>query len=170
MQIQQIVDLTATVLKSLEEQMHPSATILPCFPRSIQLDGYSCGAKSTYTILRYYRISCTTKSVERTLKTTYNGTSVKNILRVLRQKGLSCKEVDKAKLSQIREAIDNGSPVLISVFDGWHYSVVYGYSDSHIFVMNPSLDVTDMGSVWNAVPRRRFADIWDHWGIIVGNA
>ena len=51
----------------------------------------------------------------------------------------------------LKSAIDEGHPVLISTHKWFHYSVVYGYSDSHYFVMNPSLG--DMGSLLCAVTR-----------------
>ncbi len=59
MQIQKAVDMVATAAARLEESAYRHSVILPDFPRSIQLDGYSCGAKSLYTILCYYNIRCT---------------------------------------------------------------------------------------------------------------
>ena len=61
--VQEIVDTLATAAARLEESAYPHAVILPSFPRSIQLDGYSCGAKSVFTILRYYNKRCTPLSV-----------------------------------------------------------------------------------------------------------
>ena len=167
--MQKFVDNIFSKLKSIEEQAFLSAVILEGFPRSIQLDGYSCGAKSIYTVLKYFGRSCTPRSVERQLGTTWEGTSQTDIKRVLKERNLSYRMIGKRTLKTLRDAIDNESPVLISLYDGWHYSVVYGYSDSHIFVMNPSLDFTSMGSIWNAVPIPDFRKIWDRWGIIVSD-
>ncbi|MGA9407392.1 MAG: hypothetical protein WBW71_09705 [Bacteroidota bacterium] len=57
--VQEIVDTLATAAARLEEPVYPSSAILPNFPRSIQLDGYSCGAKSVYTILHASNKRCT---------------------------------------------------------------------------------------------------------------
>jgi hypothetical protein len=46
--MQKIIDAIATTAAKLETLTHPDAVILPNFSRSIQLDYYSCGAKSVY--------------------------------------------------------------------------------------------------------------------------
>ena len=53
------------------------------------------------------------------------------------------------------------------MYDGEHYSVIYGYSKSHIFIMNPSLDATrdGVGSLRCAVNKDRFRKAWDKWGL-----
>ena len=165
--MQKLVDNIFIGLKKLEEKSFSSAVVLQGFPRSIQLDGYSCGAKSVYTVLKYFGKNCTPRSVERQLGTTYEGTSQTDIKRVLKERNLSYHMIRRRTLKTLRDAIDNECPIFISLYDGWHYSVVYGYSDSHIFVMNPSLDFTSMGSIWNAVSKPVFRKIWDRWGIIV---
>lgn len=162
---QSVIDALFTSLARSEELLHPTATVLPDFPRSIQLDFYSCGAKSTYMILKYFGKNCTHESVERQLGTTSDGTSPSDIKRVLKKYGLKVQVNAKMTFRDIRKAINNGSPVLVSVNDGWHYSVVYGYSDTHIFVMNPSLG--EMGSMKVAVSKSDWRDVFDSWGIVV---
>jgi predicted double-glycine peptidase len=157
---QNIVDALFTSLARSEEKLHPRAVLLPNFPRSIQLDYYSCGAKSTYMVLKYFGKRCTPGSVERELGTDEDGTSPTDIKRVLRKHGLKVHVNADMGLRDLRKAINAGSPVLVSLYDGWHYSVVYGYSDKYIFVMNPSLG--EMGSLKCAV---RLAE-W-RWNIIV---
>jgi predicted double-glycine peptidase len=121
--VQHIIDAIATIAAQIEALTHPGATILPNFPRSLQLDSFSCGAKSVYCILQYYDRQCTPESVEEQLHT------------------------DE---------------------DGEHYAVVYGYSSSHIFVSNPSLNIlTGYGSLSCAIPKSEFQKIWDRWGVIV---
>ena len=68
-------------------------------------------------------------------------------------------------LQDLKAAIDDDCPNLVSLYDGFHYLVVYVYSSAHIFMMNPSL--VSMGSILNAVPKRRFARIWNKWAIVV---
>ncbi len=153
-----LVDTLAKVAARIEESAYPNAVILPDFPRSIQLDRYSCGAKSLYTILRYYNKRCTPLSVERELHTTWEGTSIPNIKRVLKKHGLKYR-----KITNLKSAIDDGHPVLVSTHGHWHYSVCYGYSSHYFFVMNPSLG--EMGRIFCAVRKKKFKRVWDEWAL-----
>ena len=154
------IDKLFTSLARIEEQLYPNAVILPHFPRSIQLDYYSCGAKSTYMILKYYGKRCTSDSVEKQLGTDEDGTSPSDIKRVLRKYGLQTHTDTNMNLRDLKASINAGSPILVSLYDGWHYSVVYGYSNKHVFVMNPS-------SLKCAVGLSEWRRSWDRWGIIV---
>ncbi len=158
--VQEIVDTLTTAAARLEESAYPHAVILPDFPRSVQLDGYSCGAKSVYTILRYYNKCCTSQSVERELRTTWEGTSINNIKTVLKRHGLKYR-----RIRNLKSAIDGGHPVLISTHKSWHYSVVFGYSSSYFFVMNPSLG--QMGSLFCGIRRKEFRRVFDGWALAV---
>jgi ATP-binding cassette subfamily B protein len=158
--VQEIVDALATTVARLEEAAYSNAVILPNFPRSLQLDYYSCGAKSVYTILKYFGKQCTPLSIERQLGTTWEGTSRRDIRRVLQRHGLKCRTI-----SNLKSAIDDGYPVLVSTHDRWHYSVVYGSSSSAFFVMNPSLGA--MGSLRCAVSKKEFRRVWDRWALEV---
>ena len=162
---QHVVDAVFTTLARTEEQLHPHAVALPGFPRSIQLDGYSCGAKSTYMILRYFGIPCTAASVERWLGTTADGTSPVDIKRVLRKHGLKAVIHVRMNLRDLKAAINAGSPVLVSLYKGEHYSVLFGHSPGHVFVMNPSLG--SMGSLKCAVRLAAWQKMFDRWGIII---
>jgi ABC-type bacteriocin/lantibiotic exporter with double-glycine peptidase domain len=164
--IQQVVDFLASICADAETIFHPDAVTLPGFPRSLQLDSYSCGAKVVFCILQFYNKQCTPDSVERLLKTDEDGTSVRDIKRVFRQYHLNCRTLRKTGLRDLKAAIDDECPVLISLYDGSHYSVVYGYSDSHIFVSNPSLNIlTGYGSIRCAIPKSEFMKIWDKWAV-----
>ena len=163
--IQCVIDTLFSSLARAEEQLYPNATILPSFPRSIQLDWYTCGAKSTYMVLRYFGKRCTPSSVEDELGTTYAGTPRTAIKRVLRKHGFRIRVNTDMSLRDLKSAIHAGSPVIVRLYDGWHYSVVYGYSDRHVFVMNPSLG--EMGSVCCAVRLNEWQRMFDGWGIVV---
>ncbi|MGD0037876.1 MAG: cysteine peptidase family C39 domain-containing protein [Bacteroidota bacterium] len=166
--IQQVVDFLASICANAETILHPDAIILPHFPRSLQLDSYSCGAKSVFTILRYYGKHCTPESVEEQLHTDEDGTAVSDIKRVFRRYHLNYRTLRKPGLRDLKAAIDDDCPVLISLYAGSHYSVIYGYSDSHIFVSNPSLNIlTGYGSIRSAIPNSEFRREWGRWGIIV---
>ena len=162
---QLVVDAFFTALARTEEGVHSKAVLLPSFPRSLQLDGYSCGAKSTYTVLRYFGIPCTASSVEQWLGTTADGTSPSNIMRVFCQHGLKAVVHTRMNLQDLKSAINAGSPVLVSLYSGEHYSVVYGYSSTNVFVMNPSLG--SMGSLRCAVRLAEWRRMFDGWGIII---
>ena len=165
--VQQIVDTLATAAARIEESAYPHAVILPDFPRSIQLDGYSCGAKSVYTILKYFGKRCTPQGVERALHTDEYGTAVWDIKRVLKKLGLKSRTLRKPGLRDLKAAIVAGCPVLITTWQAEHYSVVYGYSDSKIFIANPSIDVSGVGRLSCAVPKAEFRRAWDRYGIVV---
>jgi predicted double-glycine peptidase len=154
------VDTLATAAARLEESAYHNAVILPDFPRSIQLDGYSCGAKSVYTILRYYDKRCTPLSVEKELHTSWEGTAISDIKRALKKHGLKYR-----KIRSLKSSIDHGCPVLVSTHKHWHYSVVYGYCNSQFFVMNPSLG--QMGCLSCAVKKKKFMRVWDGWALKV---
>lgn len=164
-----IVDTLATAAARLEESAYPLAVILPNFPRSIQLDYHSCGAKAVYSMLLYYKRGCTYKSVERALKTNEGGTSVSEIRRVLKKYRLECRTLRKPGLRDLKAAIDKGCPVLISTWEGEHFSTFYGYSTSSVFISNPSIDSSSdgVGSLWTALRKDRFRRQWDRWGIVV---
>jgi ABC-type bacteriocin/lantibiotic exporter with double-glycine peptidase domain len=161
---QYIIDALFSSLARAEEQLYPNATILPSFPRSIQLDGYSCGAKSTYIVLKYFGKRCSPATVEAELGTTWEGTSKSDIKRVLRKHRLEVVVHSRMNLRDLKSAINAGSPVLVSLYENWHYSVAYGYSGRHVFVMNPSLG--SMGSVNCAVRLAEWHRIFDRWGIV----
>ena len=167
--VQNIIDAIATTAARIEALKYPDAIILPNFPRSVQLDSYSCGAKSVYCILKYFGKRCTPESVERLLDTDEDGTGLSEIKRVLKRYGLTYRTLRKPGLRDLKVAIDDDCPILISLYDGEHYAVVYGYSSSHMFVMNSSLDFTEegVGSLRCAVSKDQFRRMWGRWGIVV---
>ena len=160
--VQNIIDAIATTAARIETLTHLDSIILPNFPRSIQLNRFSCGAKSVYCILRYYDKQCTPDTVERLLDTDEDGTDVSDIKRVLKRYGLTYRTLRKPGLCDLRTAINDECPILIPLYDGEHYAVVYGYSSNHMFVSNPSLN-----RLRCAIPNAEFRSDWDRWGIVV---
>jgi len=71
--VQKIVDTLFTTLKSIEQLAYPRAKILPGIDRIIQLDGYSCGARSVEAVLRYYGIQRSSRTTQRKLLTITGG-------------------------------------------------------------------------------------------------
>jgi ABC-type bacteriocin/lantibiotic exporter with double-glycine peptidase domain len=167
---QKTVDLVASALKDIKELIHQDekAVVLPNFPRCLQLDAWTCGARSVFSILRFMGRHCTVNSVEWELRTDFSGTDVTDMKRVLAKHGLKFIEKKRCRMTDLSRAIDDESPVLISTHDSWHYSVVFGYSKGHIFVMNPAI-IGECGSLWCRVPKKEFSRVFDRWGLIVSD-
>jgi ABC-type bacteriocin/lantibiotic exporter with double-glycine peptidase domain len=163
--VQEIVSRLGSIASRIELLFHPNAVVLKRFPRIIQLDRFSCGPASVASILRYYGHVVPLHEVIRLLGTNSDGTDVSEIKRVLKSYGLCVKELRHVGIRELKEAIDSRSPALISTHDDEHYSVVYGYSRTHVFVINPSIG--RMGSMGCAVPLKEFQKIWDRWGLVV---
>ncbi len=160
-----IVDAVFTALKTAEELASSNAKILRGFRRIVQLDGFSCGARSVQAILSYYGIYRSSRTIERKFRTTWEGTDASDIVKVLRSCGLVVRTYREMGLREIRKAIDNEYPIIVMLFDGWHWSVCYGYSQDHIFLMNPSINFLIMGSIFCAVRKDRFRKQWDRWAL-----
>jgi ABC-type bacteriocin/lantibiotic exporter with double-glycine peptidase domain len=157
-----ILDRIAAGAKRLEEIVDRHATVLPGFERSLQLDCYTCGAQSAYMILRYYGKARSITHVTRELGTTEEGTSQPQLRTLFTKRGLLAKRINRPTLGKLRDAIERGCPLLVSLDDGGHWGVVYGYSQGSIYVADPS---------WYAIlcrhRTRRFLERWDRWAMIV---
>jgi ABC-type bacteriocin/lantibiotic exporter with double-glycine peptidase domain len=153
-----IVDAIVNAAKLIEDQ-DPSAVVLKGVRRSIQLDRHSCGLQCVRVILHYYGRGLPISRLEGLLDTDADGTSIGAIRRVLRQRGLTTKIVVDARLQDLRRAIDQGHPALISTEGGEHWSVVYGFSSGHLFVCDSSLKF-GLRCRWQIVKFRR---LWDGW-------
>ncbi len=136
--IKNIVDFVYNFIKDVEEVLSADSVVLK-MKRSVQLDSYSCGAQCVFMILNYYGIDISFETVVGELKTNdKDGTDTKPILRFLKKNGLEVVVNEKTNLSYIKATIDNGAPLLISVNNGDHWIVIYGYSKEGIFVLDPS--------------------------------
>lgn len=163
-----IVDGVMGTFKTLEERLDPDAVILEGVQRNVQLNRYACGPRCTYMIMKYYRRPGTIKSVERRVKTDATGTSIRDIRRVLQESRLHCRERRKARLGELIASIDEGAPLLVTFgSDHEHYSVVYGYSPTHIYVSNPSIWVRGWGQILCRQSRKEFLNSWSKWMMIV---
>jgi len=167
-----IVDSIATAATRLEETSYPNAILLKNFPRCIQLDYHSCGLHAVRSILHFYQIRVSTTRLKRLLRTDEDGTSPSDIKRVLKGYGLECQTLQKPTLRDLKAAINEGCPMLISTWEGEHWSVFYGYEASHAFISNPSLDASSdgVGAIRCAVTKREFKKMWDRYGLVVSRA
>ena len=162
--VKDLLDALMNKLNGFEESIHADDSILEGLPRSLQLDRYSCGAQSAYMILRYHGKARSVKAVERALGTTEErGTPAAPILRLMRQRRLRPRIVAEATMKTLTSAIDKGAPVLVSLEDGGHWGVVYGYGAKHIWLADPSL----RRAVLCRVARAAFRARWDRWAMVV---
>jgi ABC-type bacteriocin/lantibiotic exporter with double-glycine peptidase domain len=157
-----VLDRIANVTKELEETLDRRATVLS-LKRSLQLDGYSCGAQSAYVILRHYGKARSIAHVTRELGTTGDGTTQDQIRTLLVRRGLVPKRINCPTIARLRQAIGEGCPVLVSVDDEEHWAVVYGYSPGHIFLA----DTSPFGGVRCRTSTKRFRARWDRWAMKV---
>jgi ABC-type bacteriocin/lantibiotic exporter with double-glycine peptidase domain len=119
--------------------------------------------------LKYFNKRCIHESVEQQPGADEDGTSPLDIKQAMKKVGLKVTTKTKMIIRDVKSAIDKGSPVLISICSDEHYAVIYGYSTTHIFVMNSSLDASEdgVGSLKCAVPLSEFKGYWDRWDIVV---
>lgn len=158
-----IIDFFYNRIKDIEELLSIDSVVLN-MKRSIQLDGYSCGAQVVYSILDYYGINKSLDEIIKSLKTTEkNGTNTERILDYLMKNGLDVKINDKGTFSFIKNTINKGYPMLITVDDGEHWVVIYGYSNKGVYVLD------SLGSrLFNQWSRKEFFERWDeHWLVII---
>ena len=166
--IKRIFDRIAAAAKQLEEALDRQPTVLECFERSLQLDTYTCGAQSTFMILRYFGKARSIDAVTKALGTTTDGTGEDQIREVLTKRGLIARRIKRPTIAKLRQAIDEGCPILVCVDsqkykDAGHWAVVYGYSPAHIFVADPSVK----RAILCRHTTEKFRQRWDKWAMIV---
>jgi ABC-type bacteriocin/lantibiotic exporter with double-glycine peptidase domain len=164
--LKNFLDTICNAIKDVEEFLSPNAVVIPGIKRSVQLDGYSCGAQCAYAILKYYGKARSINAIKKALGTSIEeGTDTGPILRLLRKRGLRVSIKKDATLRNIYEAIDNQWPILISVDDGDHWVVIYGYSEDGIYILDPALK--SLLCEWSVV---EFGGRWDEaWIGVVKN-
>ena len=156
-------DLVFNFYKDIEEKRSPDSVLLD-MKRSVQLDSYSCGAQCVYMILEYNNIHKTLDQILKGLNTSKrNGTDTGSILNYLRANGLRVAINKQSKITYIHSAIDNLDPILISVDEGEHWVVIYGYNKDGIFILDPSR--REVKNLWGM---KKFMRRWDdNWIAVI---
>ncbi len=95
-----------------------------------------------------------------------HGLDTNQIVRAIRGIGLEVRRLrDRyATLKQLRNAIDNECPIIVSVqvnVPGDHAVVVVGYDDNHIYVNDPLVYRPQL------IPADTFQDMWARDGLVV---
>lgn len=136
--IQKLSDNFANFIKSLEEYFDDQKVVLK-IKKSVQLDRYSCGIHSALMILKYFEKADQISEIDFDLAALKkDGIDTEPLLNILKSFNCRVKVNDNAYLSDIVRTINNKKPMLISVDDGEHWVVVYGYSKNSIYVLDPS--------------------------------
>ena len=159
--IKELLDKAINTLNGLEEDENDSVLDME---RSLQLDKYTCGVQSAFSILKYYGKARSVQSVEEYLGPDEKvGTTETAIYRLFRDRKLKISKRDKANISTIKESIhEYESPMLTTINDYNHWVVVYGYSSTHIYVLDPVIFRPSVK--WK---KEKFKSAWDKWGAII---
>lgn len=165
MLVKSIVDWIARRVQVIEERRSPGATVL-AVRRSVQLDRYSCGAQSAFMILRFFGKARSIEAVSKVLGTDTSGTGTMALVRLFRRRGLKPRINAHADIDDLATAIELGAPSLVSMDDGEHWAVVYGYARGAVFLADPSI----RRSVRVRLPIRAFCARWDRWAMAVRRA
>ena len=131
-------DALAEKAKSIEEWLAPDLVLLEDFPRSLQMDEYSCGAQAAFAVLKYYGKARSIKNVTRELGSTSDGTDSGQLRRLFKRRGLRPVVLKKPTIKSLKKEINAGNPVIVSL-DTDHWAPVYGYGRGCIFVADPAL-------------------------------
>jgi len=120
-------------------------------PKFRQTFEYDCGAKALQSVLVYYGIEIKEHQLIKDLKTTKEGTQIKNIIRVSKKYDLKT-ESKKMTIKDLKKYIKKKIPVII-VLQAWtkkknvdwennwhdgHYVVAIGYTRNKIIFEDPS--------------------------------
>jgi ABC-type bacteriocin/lantibiotic exporter with double-glycine peptidase domain len=137
---------------------------VPCFPRSLQRDTYSCGARAVYTVFQHFQRALPYSEVVSRLKTDCDGTNVKPMLNLLREQGFSAGRYTRMSFEQLLRALARQSVLILDV-DGGHFLVCHGVDllAERVYVSDPSIWRT-----WGrTLSLARFKRRWDGSGVVV---
>ena len=128
-------------------------------PHGYQPNDYTCGPKSLWMVLRYYKKRVPLSHLKRLCKTTVKtGTNRKMMKHAMRRLGFTVHSTHDANLNDVQTWVEKGVPVIID-FREWdenitHYAVVIGVTKTRIILHDPA-----HGSSVN-VAHREFTDRW----------
>jgi ABC-type bacteriocin/lantibiotic exporter with double-glycine peptidase domain len=120
-------------------------------PQFRQTYNYDCGATALQSILAYYGIEEREDRIIKIAKTTKDGTSIENIIKVIKKYGLKASS-KKMTIEEVKKYIDKKIPVIL-VLQAWahkkkvdwennwedgHYTVAIGYTKDKIIFEDPA--------------------------------
>jgi predicted double-glycine peptidase len=130
----------------------------------VQLDSYSCGAHSLASVLSYYGYETDEEEVAEAVNLTTDGCDENDIRRAIRAYGLRHRTMRRMSLRDIQRCIDKDQPIIVAPKDA-HWSVVHGYGEKSIYVMDPAPTRALLRSSRRSLPQ--FLGSWNRWGIAV---
>ena len=104
-----------------------------------------CGPSSLRMVLAYYGIVKSERELAKLSGATRaKGTRAKGLLRAIKKLGFNGKIKDFSSISDIKKYVNKNMPVIVNWFshDNGHYSVVTGFKDKNIFLMDPEIGKT----------------------------
>lgn len=153
------------------------------YPETRQVTNFDCGANALVSVLVYAGLEEREDRIAALAGTTKAGTGTEGILRVLKYYGLPCVARQRMRPFELRTAIDQGFPTLITLqayresnrpyrelWDDGHWVVAIGYDKSRIYCEDPSsfhrtwLADEELKQRWHDVDKGK--RIWQ-WGCIV---
>lgn len=133
------------------------------FTRSLQLDNFSCGARSIYSVLRHFGVHRPYGVLKADLGTRpASGTAVHAMIRVLRVNGLRVGYRPRWSWRSLMKALSVHAVVIVHL-DGDHLGVVHGADDQRIYLADPSI----IRCPGRSQPRQKFLSRWTRWGLVV---
>lgn len=139
------------------------------FERSLQWDGYSCGARCAYMTVQHFGIRTTYAAVKRGVCCTDEGTHESDLVSYLRSKGLFVRR-RSLNLRTLCTELGGGS-IIITAMDGDddpHYVVVHGAEVQgnrveRIYLADPSV----FRSMRRTVDVSSFSERWDRESLLI---
>ena len=135
----------------------------PDFPRHLQWNGYSCGARCVRMLTSYYGIDVSYDHIVNGIGMTEDGSSATPIVKYLRSCGLSAGYHRNMNMEQLEAALRRKAVVIVDM-DNAHWCVVHAMNHTWAWVANPS--VAQLG---RQVHLEVFGDHWTGLGIIVSD-
>lgn len=133
------------------------------FKRVVQLDGWSCGARSVQMILEHYGKRCEYRRLTQLLGTDPDsGTPVNNMLSVFRRFELKVSRKTNMLFPELKKDVAAGRVLLVHL-DGDHFGVVHGYDDTHVYLADPSV----LRAPFRTTSKAAFLKRWTRWALSV---
>jgi ABC-type bacteriocin/lantibiotic exporter with double-glycine peptidase domain len=131
------------------------------FYRSIQKDGYSCGAHSVYMILRHFGKRVSYKETARRVGLTEEGTDVLPIIKTLRYFDLKVGYYPRLRFARLHHLLSRDAVCLVHL-DTSHFGVVHGVTSKRVYLADPSYrKMKDNRSL----SVTRFKERWSKWAL-----
>lgn len=160
--IKPVADYLANTAKTLEERLAPDWVLLEGFPRSLQLDSYSCGAQCAFAVLKYYGKARSIRNVTLELGTTEDGTTSTQLKALFARRGLWPVVLRTPTVKALKNEIDRGHPLIVAV-DKDHWAAIYGYGNHCVFVADPAIN---RGGLCRH-PMQLFRSRWNRWAMAI---